>query len=1169
MKQRTINLLLAIVATLGLAVCAGLVSGLGSVLYEDPSTMRSIPKKTAAGYIATADGGVVNVMSGPAPTAVGQALRTTSIGTGTNQSVAAFTSDPVATTTGKGVVQLGTSARLSATTVTTTASTTATTVVGSDAMCILPKATTGVWGVSEYTTTLPGANGVPSAGSSGKAMQSDAVAPTEGVARTTYYATGSGGVVPTVLSRTSNTSTDSFSVSVGTTLTSLFDIYTASDPASMVVPIGTYALRVYAAAETSTTVTFSMAIDGYGFGTSTVTLTTSLAEYRVYFVPSPGVSLIMSNMELALYATAASGTHTITIGIGGTHSTSLSVPWKSSAADTPLSSSVSPRVAAGPGVAGTGTSAQRSDSQQGLSATNPNKGDFYRSPTGTDTATNTNAGWDHALDIVRYVGSGTADPTVAPGVPCVLAAASPATMCLYYQTLHCADGGCSYAIWWKSGDGATQWTQFGNGDGGGGGSQTIALTSPDGSINVGAGGGMTTVETNLGSLTTNYLTKALSGYTNRLAPSLFYDDGTTPKVFGTQGPAGFLNVNANNLASGTLINPGVALYYDGDSLYGMNVGYTSYYNMQFFTPPNRTIEMGYMDQPPINQSSFHSTYAFSPSTGGLALVGPISASNITPTPAPNVVVESDSGGTVCAWVETCGYQPALPACQSGQELVNGTRTDTATGTDTTTNWTCRTSPWQPAGDYQPALPAGTNNQVPAYSTTGSGATTNIVAKTPSVNAGNGISVSGTNPVTGLTISANIASSRNISTATASTTATSTATAMLGADAQVVIPVATTTGKGIAQAGTSATINSSTSSATASSTMPSTFMPADATANGDHKVSVASGSIPFYLYDAFTGYAQPVAGGYPIAVDIYDDGGGYKYVRLGARAGSSSVPGMLRLDPNAPPALDGGPAVIGSRGLAADSGNKPELGSNSPTPGDVLMGVSDTTTATATNTSTSTVSALKWGKLTESSIAGLTTDISTRPTGTGLTSGCILKAGSSSSVACGIGSDNGSTVTISGNIAANNITATPTASKIPVADTSGHLNAWIAGALRSVYSVDLTTTVSSNMGGTWVNVLQLGTSQYASFAVVMGSMSIAGSTTCHARLVLDGAQIGGELLGDAGGYAGFVSLSPIAYTSFAAGGHLITLQIASQAGSICTAGAPGTQRGSLIVTEYTN
>ena len=123
MKQRTINLLLAIVATLGLAVCAGLVYGLGSVLYEDPSTMRSIPKKTAAGYIATADGGVVNVMSGPAPTAVGQALRTTSIGTGTNQSVAAFTSDPVATTTGKGVVQLGTSARLSATTVTTTAST--------------------------------------------------------------------------------------------------------------------------------------------------------------------------------------------------------------------------------------------------------------------------------------------------------------------------------------------------------------------------------------------------------------------------------------------------------------------------------------------------------------------------------------------------------------------------------------------------------------------------------------------------------------------------------------------------------------------------------------------------------------------------------------------------------------------------------------------------------------------------------------------------------------------------------------------------------------------------------------------------------------------------------------------------------------------------------------
>ena len=65
-------------------------AGLGSVLYEDPSTMRSLPKKTSAGFIATADGGVVNVMASPAPTAAYQALRVTTLGIGTNPSIAGF-----------------------------------------------------------------------------------------------------------------------------------------------------------------------------------------------------------------------------------------------------------------------------------------------------------------------------------------------------------------------------------------------------------------------------------------------------------------------------------------------------------------------------------------------------------------------------------------------------------------------------------------------------------------------------------------------------------------------------------------------------------------------------------------------------------------------------------------------------------------------------------------------------------------------------------------------------------------------------------------------------------------------------------------------------------------------------------------------------------------------
>ena len=79
MTKRKINLSLALAATVGLAIGGSLaLGGLGSVLYEDTTTGRSFPWKISAGYSQAGDA-AVNVMNSPAPTALGQVQRITSL----------------------------------------------------------------------------------------------------------------------------------------------------------------------------------------------------------------------------------------------------------------------------------------------------------------------------------------------------------------------------------------------------------------------------------------------------------------------------------------------------------------------------------------------------------------------------------------------------------------------------------------------------------------------------------------------------------------------------------------------------------------------------------------------------------------------------------------------------------------------------------------------------------------------------------------------------------------------------------------------------------------------------------------------------------------------------------------------------------------------------------
>jgi hypothetical protein len=643
-----------------------------------------------------------------------------------------------------------------------------------------------------------------------------------------------------------------------------------------------------------------------------------------------------------------------------------SPPWT----NTPLSSSVPPLVAAGPGVAGTGTSAQRSDSQQGLSATNPNKGDFFRSPTGTDTATNTGTTWDHALDLVRYAGSGTADPTAGAGVPCLLASGSPLSMCLYYQTVHCNDGGCTYAIWWKSGSGDTQWTQFGTGGGGGGG--TIALTSPLGTINIGSGGGLTTEDVVFG----HAVHTALQGSEWNAA------SGVCPLDPNTMVPLA-------NLYASTESHAGTMSAADKIILDNMV------------------------------SDTYEVKAAVGSTPGFLAAVTESTDSSITIGQTGDYMTLAANFGTgasqVCSGATCAGLQSQLPACAPGKFAQFGTVTQTGTDTNTTTSRSCQSLPSYvsppPVSTVHNIATSTSSSTLTALATAVLGDNAAVVIPVASTTApgiaqratdGRIAAASGTASSTAMSVLAadvKVARStnRNISTTTATATASSTATDVLGSDAQVVLPVANASTQGISKVASNAAIASSNNTGTAASTAGATCMPADATANGDHKFLVDSPSTtPKYLNNAVLCYSPLRCGRYADTDQEFWD----------INDATASARGVIQLDPNAPPAIDGGPAAAGSSVLVSRSDSKPKIGSNSPTPGDVLMGVSDTTTATATNTSTSTVSNLKFGKLPESSVAGLTTDLSTRPTYSSFTTGCLPKAGSASSLTCSSSSDDG-------------------------------------------------------------------------------------------------------------------------------------------------------------------
>ena len=134
---------------------------------------------------------------------------------------------------------------------------------------------------------------------------------------------------------------------------------------------------------------------------------------------------------------------------------------------------------------------------------------------------------------VYDAGSGSAAPNTGAGV------LHPAgSIALYYQTLHAVDGGFGISLWYSTGDCNTCWTELGNG-GSGGGSQSIELTSPLGTITIGSGGGLTTIDVvELANATPDYV---LTGIT-------VIQTGIST---GTATASHTVTVSANTTATGT------------------------------------------------------------------------------------------------------------------------------------------------------------------------------------------------------------------------------------------------------------------------------------------------------------------------------------------------------------------------------------------------------------------------------------------------------------------------------------------------------------------------------------------------------------------------------------------------------------------------------------------
>jgi hypothetical protein len=144
---------------------------------------------------------------------------------------------------------------------------------------------------------------------------------------------------------------------------------------------------------------------------------------------------------------------------------------------------------------------------------------------------------------------------------------------------------------------------------------------------------------------------------------------------------------------------------------------------------------------------------------------------------------------------------------------------------------------------------------------------------------------------------------------------------------------------------------------------------------------------------------------------------------------------------------------------------------------------------------------------------------------------------------------------SGDVATTSTTATPTASKIPIADGSGTLNGWVVGRMIAANVTVLSSSLTSDYGYAWTTVLSSVIDASASGLMAIGQASVQnldGSGFCQIKLVFDSTDIGGDASA-----AEFVNTSdrrnlsvPVVHSFAPGSSHTIYLKISATEGERC-------------------
>ena len=163
--------------------------------------------------------------------------------------------------------------------------------------------------------------------------------------------------------------------------------------------------------------------------------------------------------------------------------------------------------------------------------------------------------------------------------------------------------------------------------------------------------------------------------------------------------------------------------------------------------------------------------------------------------------------------------------------------------------------------------------------------------------------------------------------------------------------------------------------------------------------------------------------------------------------------------------------------------------------------------------------------------------------------------------------------LAGKVSTTSTTTSPTAWMIPVADSGGTLNEWVAKSVRAFHYEGLPTSLRVwNDAPNWHSVLSFNTGAEAGSIMAQSTVTVRGiyDNVVHARLLLDTGQImvqyTSTLMAN-----GYVTLSPVGRISYGAGGHIVTLEVACEIDFCYVQGNDEVAGGSavLIATEYTN